>query len=386
MNFGLRRPGVGVKNAVLEKVFESQVKNALLIHLCLWSLCLGLPAGLQAQKLSTGPLLSAMPETIKARVVFVQDARATIDLVPQRGPIEQMLERGIIRLAGTTNAAEAWRKYVSPRDVVGLKVYCAPGPGAGTRPAVVGAVINQLLNAGVPAENIVVWDKHLAHLKQTGMAAMAGRQRVSVAGAEDEGWDEKVFYETALLGQLYYGDLEFQRKGEGVGRKSYVSKLLTHRLTKIINIPPMLNHYKAGVTGNLFSLATGSVDNTRRFEDSERLASAIPEIYALPEIGDKVVLNIVDALMCQYEGEMTSLLHYSVLLNQLRLSTDPVALDVLSLHELMRERDAAGIVSPKFSMELFQNASLLELGISDVNNIQVDNVSTNDASASPEVH
>lgn len=355
------------------------MKKSLLIPLLLWSLCLGWPAGLQAQKLSADPLVSTFPEAKKARVVIVQDARATIDLIPQSAPIENMLERGIIRLARATNAVEAWRKYLGTNDVVGLKVYCAPGPGAGTRPAVVGAVINQLLNAGVPAENMVVWDKHLAHLRQTGMAAMAARQHVSVAGAEDEGWDEKVFYETALLGQLYYGDLEFQRKGEGVGRKSYVSKLLTHRLTKIINIPPLLNHYKAGVTGNLFSLAAGSVDNTRRFEDSERVASAIPEIYALPEIGDKVVLNIVDALMCQYEGEMTSLLHYSVLLNQLRLSTDPVALDVLSLQALKRERDAAGIVSPKFSMELFQNASLLELGISDVNNIQVDNVSATDA-------
>jgi uncharacterized protein (DUF362 family) len=306
--------------------------------------------------------------------VIVQDNRATIDLAAQRGVMEEMLDWGMMRLAGTSNGPEAWRKYLSPKEVVGLKVYCAPGAGAGTRPAVVEAVINRLLNAGISSSNIVVWDKHLAHLEQTGIAAIAARHQVSVAGAEDEGWDEKVFYETALLGQLYFGDLEFQRKGEGVGRKSYVSKLLTHRLTKIINIPPLLNHYKAGVTGNLFSLATGSVDNTRRFEDSERMASAIPEIYALPEVGDKVVLNIVDALMCQYEGEMTSLLHYSLLLNQLRLSTDPVALDVLSLRELKQERTAAKISSPKFSMDLFHNASLLELGVSDEKNIQIENV------------
>ncbi len=325
--------------------------------------------------MSTGPLLSPAPEVKKARVVIVQDGRATIDLAPQTPTIEEMLDRGMARLAGTTNAVEAWRKYLSPKDVVGLKVYCAPGIWAGTRPAVVAAVIGRLLNAGVPPENIVVWDKHLAQLQQTGMAGIAARHGVGVAGAEDEGWDEKVFYETALLGQLYFGDLEFQRKGEGVGRKSYVSKLLTHRLTKIINIPPLLNHYKAGVTGNLFSMAMGSVDNTRRFEDSERLASAIPEIYALPEVGDKVVLNIVDALMCQYEGEMSGLLQYSVLLNQLRLGTDPVALDVLSLEELKRRRAAAKITSPKFSMDLFHNAALLELGISDEKYIQIDNVS-----------
>lgn len=342
---------------------------------------LGLPPGIQAQKLSTGPLLSPLPEVKRAQVVIVRDSRATIDLAPQKAVLEAMLDRGITRLAGATNAVEAWHQYVSPGDVVGLKVYCTPGSGAGTRPAVVEAVIDRLLNAGVPAENIVVWDKHLAYLQQAGMAGMAARHGVSVAGAEEEGWDEKVFYETALLGPLYFGDLEFQRKGEGVGRKSHVSKLLTHRLTRIINIPPLLNHYKAGVTGNLFSLATGSVDNTRRFEDSERMASAIPEIYALREVGDKVALNIVDALICQYEGEMTSLLHYSVVLNQLRLGTDPVALDVLSLEELKGRRAAAKISSPKFSMELFNNASLVELGISDEKKIQVDNVSWTGAPA-----
>src|SRR6185369_5874128 len=107
-----------------------------------------------------------------------------------------------------------------------------------------------------------------------------------------------------ILGQLVWSDLEFGRKGDGVGRKSFVSKLLVQGMTKIINITPLLNHNSAGVCGNLYSLAAGSVDNVLRFEsDSRRLATAVPEIYALPSIGDRVVLNITDALICQYHGE-----------------------------------------------------------------------------------
>jgi hypothetical protein len=54
------------------------------------------------------------------------------------------------------------------------------------------------------------------------------------------------------------------RKGEGVGRRSFVSKLLTQDITKLINVTPMLNHNSAGVTGHLYSLAFGSVDNVYR--------------------------------------------------------------------------------------------------------------------------
>jgi hypothetical protein len=117
------------------------------------------------------------------------------------------------------------------------------------------------------------------------------------------------------------------------------------------------------------------VDNTQRFENSaERLASAVPEIYALPALGDRVVLNIVDALICQYEGGQEGLLHYSASLNELRFSTDPVALDVLSIQALERLRGAPRFLSSTNSFELYQNASLLELGVSDFRKIQVERI------------
>ena len=88
------------------------------------------------------------------------------------------------------------------------------------------------------------------------------------------------------------------------GRKSFVTKIVSQQITKIINIAPLLNEEDIGVCGHLYSLALGSVDNTRRFEaDPDRLAVAVPEIYALPLLGDRVVLNITDALIGQYEGE-----------------------------------------------------------------------------------
>jgi hypothetical protein len=178
-----------------------------------------------------------------------------------------------------------------------------------------------------------------------------------------------------LLGNLAWGDYEFGKKGEGIGRKSFVSRLVSREMTKIINITPLMNHNEVGVCGNLFSLALGSVDNTVRFESQpDRLATAVPEIYALSSLSDRVVLNIVDALICQYEGEERSLLHYSAVLNQLRFSRDPVALDVLSLEELDRQRQLAKVPAVKTNRELYANASLLELGVSDEKRIQIENI------------
>jgi hypothetical protein len=107
------------------------------------------------------------------------------------------------------------------------------------------------------------------------------------------------------------------------------------------------------------------VDNTIRFEgNADRLAEAVPDIYNLPGIGNRVALNIVDALVCQYEGEEIVRLHCSVALNQLRFSKDPVALDVLSIEEIAIQRERAGLprASRTNHLELYRNAALLDLG------------------------
>jgi hypothetical protein len=62
-----------------------------------------------------------------------------------------------------------------------------------------------------------------------------------------------------------------------------------------------------------------------------------------------------------------------VALNQLRFSTDPVALDVLSVQEInaQRVRAALALASRTNRLDLYRNASLLELGSADVNRIEL---------------
>jgi hypothetical protein len=309
----------------------------------------------------------------RARVVVVRDPDATEAFRPRPDKIQVMVERGITNLTGKATVSEAWRSLISTQDVVGLKVFSAPGPNSGTRPAVVASVIKGLLASGLPASNIVIWDRHATDLRLAGYFDLAKGFGVRVAGSAQEGYDETTFYETALLGNLVWGDFEFEKKHkESVGRKSFVSKLLSRQITRIINITPLLNHNLAGVSGNLYGLAMGSVDNIVRFEsDADLLARAVPEIYALRALSDHVVVNIVDALICQYEGGERGLLHYSATLNELRFSRDPVALDVLSIKELDRQRGRANAPGGKPNLPLYQNAALLELGVSEPKRIDV---------------
>jgi uncharacterized protein (DUF362 family) len=308
-----------------------------------------------------------------ARVVIVHDPDATENLVPVPGRIQSMVDRAITNLTRKADVISGWRSLVSTQDTVGIKVFSSPGPNSGTRVEVVAAVVKDLLAAGVPSRQIIVWDRQSVDLRLAGYFELADRLGIQVLGSVEAGYDENTFYDTALLGPMSWSDLEFGKKGPGVGRKSYVSKLVSRQMTKIINITPLMHHNVAGVSGNLYTLAFGSVDNTLRFEsEPDTFDRAVPEIYALPILGDRVVLNIVDALICQYEGQDRGLLHYSGVLNELRFSRDPVALDVLSLEEINRERRIAGISAGATNPDLYPNASLLEIGVSDPKRIQVD--------------
>jgi hypothetical protein len=308
----------------------------------------------------------------RSRVVVIDDPNSVVAFNPVPEVVARMVERGITALTGYESAAAGWRSLVSPQDIIGVKVVSSPGATTGTRPAVVAAVVQGLIKAGVPPEHIVIWDRHSFDLHRAGFYKVAARYGIRVAASAEEGYDESAYYETSLLGRLVWGDHEFGSKSEDSGRRSFLSKLVTRKITKIINVTPLLNDNYTHVQGNLTSLALGSVDNFLRFVSMpDRLAQAIPEIYALEYLSDRVVLNIVDGLICQYLGGERTSLHYSTMLRQLRFSSDPVALDVLSIHELERQRQLAGIPPSQIDWQIYSNASLLELGSMDLRQIDI---------------
>jgi hypothetical protein len=319
----------------------------------------------------------SLSQNTHVRVVSVENSAAISNFQANAEVVQGMVNCGLTNLTGKATVAAAWRSLVSTQDVVGIKVFSAPGMLTGSRPAVVTAVVLGLFDAGVPPQNIIIWDKYESDLHAAGYFKLAAQLGVRAAGGAETGYDPATFYrpDTAVIGNLIWGDLEFGQTNSGAGRNSFVSKLVSRQMTKIISIAPLLNQEDVGVCGHLYSLTLGSVDNTRRFEgDSYRLATAVPEIYALPVLGDRVVLNITDALIGQYEGGSRSLLHYAAVMNQLWFSHDPVALDMLSIKELARERRAAGALPLNPNLDLYANANLLQLGENNLEKIHVEKI------------
>ena len=312
-----------------------------------------------------------------SRVVIAEGDDLLNAFLPDNARVAAVFNLGLLRFTRTTNIIAAWRSLVTTNDTVGIKVYSTPGPLNGTRPAVVAAIARGLMSAGLPPDKIIIWDKHAGDLRAAGFFTLGKELGVRVMGAVEAGYDPNTFYlpDSPVIGALVWGDLEFGRTNRDAGKRSFVSKLVSQQMTKIISVAPLINENSAGVCGHFFSLALGSVDNTRRFEDDpDRLSVALPEIIALPAIGDRVALNVTDALLGQYQGGPAGYLQYSTVLDQVWLSHDPVALDVLALKELAREAKTFGTEPVPPESEIYTNAALLELGANDPARMRIEKV------------
>ncbi|MFM1944719.1 MAG: hypothetical protein RI897_3701 [Verrucomicrobiota bacterium] len=310
----------------------------------------------------------------RAEVVVVEHPGATVRFAPQMGVVSNMVMRGVMAVTGEADGVLAWRRLVATNETVGIKVFSRPGAISGTRPPVVEAVVQGLIGAGLPATNIVIWDRHYADLRMAGYVEMGRKYGVRVAGSNDAGYEQEVFYETPLIGKLVWGDVEFGQTGAGVGRKSFASQLVASGFQKIISVVPLLNNNETAVSGHCWGLAMSSTDNTLRFENTPgRMAEAVPELLALAglDLRDRLVLAITDAMLCQYQGEERQLLHYSTVLDQLWFGMDPVAMDVMAVEVIERERRQRGLAGKAADRILYENCSLLELGVSATNRIDM---------------
>ena len=102
---------------------------------------------------------------------------------------------------------------------------------------------------------------------------------------------------------------------------------------------------------------------------------ALPEIDALPLIGDRVVLHVTDALLAQYRGRAgRAICNSPQVRNELWFGHDPVALDTLALKELMLQRRLLNAPPMPTNFGIYTNAVLLQLGVNDPARIQVERI------------
>lgn len=247
--------------------------------------------------------------------------------------VGEMMDRGIMKLAGRDSAKEAWKDFVLPDDIVGIKINPLAGKQFSTRRIVVDKIVEGLYGAGVLNNQIVIWDRFEAHLINAGYKINRTDQgvRVYASDSPEVGYDDKIFYETKK-------DSEIRR--ENGSMKSRYSKIVTHDVDVIINVPVMKHHAMTGVSGCLKNLAFGSVDNTRRFHPSPLHGDpAIAEIFDHQILRDKVVLNIVDGLLASFDGGPVYDPKGEWKYGGILMSGDPVALDQVVLQSVGDKRE-----------------------------------------------
>jgi uncharacterized protein (DUF362 family) len=136
-------------------------------------------------------------------------------------------------------------------------------------------------------------------------------------------------------------DLPYLNQHVFNGKHSYFGKLLTQKLTKIINVPVFKN------TGNAISMATknigyGAVCNTNRLHQPLFLDVCV-EVPAFPVIRDKWVLTVTDGIKGQYEGGPGAEAKFIYDQGALFFGTDPIALDLVCHDLLVLKRKEMGV-------------------------------------------
>lgn len=259
------------------------------------------------------------------RVIEVSKPGSIVGSKPVAAAVGEMLEAGLLRLTGEADLTEAWRLFVGPEDVVGIKVDCSGGPQCSTSKELVGEVIRGLKNAGVPDNEIIVFDRFADDLRRAGYRYNTGSQGVrcfaSEGGESPAGYDEAVGYQAPV----------------GDRQRSPASNIVSKMVTRLVNLPVLKDDGAVGIAGALRNVAFGCFSNTDRFL---ALAGdpAIADIWRLPVIQGKVVLNVMDALRAQFDRGPLADPDFCWNPASLYLATDPVALDTIGLWVIEQKR------------------------------------------------
>jgi hypothetical protein len=284
-----------------------------------------------------------MPGPWPGRVVSVRsprsvaaDAAMTIDA----GVVREMMDRGMRALTGEASVPAAWRRFFAPDDVVGVKVNAGGWPWVVSSHAVVAETVRRLLEAGVPAKQIVVFERFHGQLDNVDYAPSLppgieihapekGNRR-----AENRAYDPHTYVEVCFFGED--------------DTRSNMTRLVSERLTRIVNIPNMKDHGASGATGCLKNIAYGSFSNVARshYESLTHTRTFVGTLATVEPLRSRTVLQIMDGLRAVWHGgPFARTERYVYCPRQILFGTDPVAIDRLLLDIIDAKRQAEGAIS-----------------------------------------
>jgi uncharacterized protein (DUF362 family) len=252
--------------------------------------------------------------------------------------VKRMLASGMTTLTGDARPEDAWARFISPKDVVGIKVNCSGAPQIRSTPEVVAGIAENLITVGVPAKQIWVYERFDNQLQSVGYGKYLPEgvniYAVETARSSILNYDPKMYVETSFFGED--------------DTRSNVARLVSETLTKIVNVPNLKEHQASGVTGCLKNIAYGNYSNVARSHRSEKTNTKtfIGVLAAAEPVRSRVVLNIMDGLRgVWHAGPFSEMPKFRFYPKQLMFGTDPVAMDHKLIEVIEEKRKAEDAVS-----------------------------------------
>ncbi len=289
-----------------------------------------------------------MPGPFRGRVVAVEHPGSIIAGQYQREAVRAMIGKGMMELTGAPSATEAWRFFFQPGDVVGIKLNPVGLPFLISAPEVFQEIVEGLKEAGVKPRDIVAFERFRTAFLAAGFDKWlpegvrwsSATEKASNFQLDMDGYDRDQYMELPLVTP----DADWR---DPHNRRSYVAKLLTREVNKLINLGVLKHHQSAGVTIALKNLSHGLSNNVARSHISTSANACglfIPAVVDLPVFRRKVVLNIIDGVKAAYHGGPGRTVEkYLWEHKTLYFATDPVAVDRIGWTVLDNKRGQMGM-------------------------------------------
>jgi uncharacterized protein (DUF362 family) len=266
----------------------------------------------------------------KSRIVQINHPRALTDRgQPEGRAVQEMLDRALRRAFDAERAEDAWKTlFPDPGEVVGIKVNTIAGRGGpSTSPELVRAVVSGLTRAGLPADNILVFDRAQHELEGAGFVM------------NPDGPGPRV-----LSWNLLFRGYQFSATAHQVDGKPVHLAHAVRLCSAIVNCCVPKHHNTSGFTGALKNWY-GVIQGASRFHDKLSERATIPAIAALAPLRQRVRLTIAEALRCQSERGPYTAREWQFTPRSLLVGTDQVAIDLLGARLIEDERRRRGLPS-----------------------------------------
>jgi uncharacterized protein (DUF362 family) len=293
------------------------------------------------------------PTAARPRVVLARDEKlAQGKLADHRELLEKLLNAALQQLTGAADAASAWRQLFKPSERIGIKVNTL---GLFTQPPVVDAVVAGLRLAGVPAEQIIVWDRFDTELGKAGF-----QLNKSGRGVQCRGTDSK------RAGKGYQDTVESSGR---IG--SCFSKIVAEDIDALISVPVLKDHNTAGVSLGMKNFY-GAIHNPNKYHDNN-CDPYIVDVVAHRFIAPKWRLTVCDGVRGQCQGGPGPQPGFQWPFAGLIVGADFVATDAVGADVLAAQRKTQGLKSladdgrpPKY----IATAAARGLGVADLTKIE----------------